>query len=163
TRAQSVQDHYRRAQQALEAKHYSEAEAEFRSILALNPGLAEAHANLGSIYFIRGEYVQAVDAFRKALKLKPALARAEALLGLSEARLGRLRDAVPHLEKGFSKSENDEWLLQAGLTLIDAYYAALDYDKALDVIRTLERSYPGNADVLYVAYSVHSDLGARAV
>ncbi len=163
SRGQSVQDHYRRAQQALDEKRYADAEAEFRGILALKPDLAEAHANLGSIYFVRGEYIQAAKAFRQALKLKPTLARAEALLGLSEVRLGRVREALPHLEKGFSKCENDEWRLQAGLTLIDLYYAALDYYKALDVVRTLELAYPGNADVLYIAYRLHSDLGARAV
>ncbi|MGH9631978.1 MAG: tetratricopeptide repeat protein, partial [Bryobacteraceae bacterium] len=164
TDRQTIQKHYTLAQEALNQKRYDEAAEEFRKILRLNPKLAEAHANLGSIYYLQGNYVQASDAFREALKWKDSLARAEMFLGMSQTRRGVAQEALPHLAKGFWKStDDDEWRLQAGLMLVELYHGASDLDKALDVVRALQRSYPDSQDVLYAAYRLHSDMGSRAV
>jgi tetratricopeptide (TPR) repeat protein len=161
---QSIQDHYRSAQQALAEKQYEIAAREFRKILQLNPKVAEAHANLGSIHYLRGEYSQASDEFRKALELKPALPKAAMFLGMSEVKRGRTREGQPHLEKGFWKAaEDDEWRLEAGLMLVEIHHGALEADKALDVVRALQRSYPASQDVLYAAYRLHSEMASRAI
>lgn len=132
-------------------------------MLRLNPGLAEAHANLGTIDYIRQRYPEAASSLRTALKLKPSLATAQVFLGMCEARQGHAREALSHLAKGFWNSASDEWRLQAGLMLFDLYNRSLEFDKALDVVRALEHAYPANPDILYLAYRFHSDLGARAL
>lgn len=161
--AGSVQAHYRRAEAALREQRLDEAEAEFREMLRLNPRLAEAHANLGTIHFLRAEYPKASAAFREALRFKPGLARAKAFLGMSEARQGRLREALVYLPDGFRHSPNDEWRLRAGLALIDAYHATGEPAKAVEVVRDLEAAFPSNPDVWYTSYRLYSALGARAV
>lgn len=158
-----VQTHYRRAQEALSRKNYDEAADQFRAMLLLSPNLAEAHANLGTIDYIRGKYAEAARSFRTALKLKPSLATAEAFLGMCEARRGNTQEALPHLEKGFWNSASGEWTLQAGLHLFDLYNGMRQFDKALKVVGALERTYPAKQEVLYLAYRFHSDLAAQAV
>jgi len=161
--APAVQAHYKQAQEALSRKDYDTAAEQFRAMLRLNPNLAEAHANLGTIEYVRGKYSEAAASFRAALKVKPSLATAETFLGMCEVRQGHVREALPHLVKGFWNSSFDEWRLQAGLMLFDQYNGTREFDKALEVVRALERGYPANPDVLYLAYRLHSDLGARAV
>jgi tetratricopeptide (TPR) repeat protein len=159
----AVTAHYERARQAVARQDYSAAEREFQAIVKLNPGLAEGHANLGSVYFVRGDYEKAAGAFRQALGVKPDLARAAAFLGISEARLGRADQALEHLEAGFWKSARDEWRLQAGLILAELHAGRGRYDEAHKVSRALEESDPQNPDVLYLAYRLHSVVASRAI
>lgn len=158
-----IQTHYQRAQEALRQNRQNEAASEFLEIIRLNPKLAEAHANLGVVYFGQGKYAQASQSFQEALKLKPLLSRAENFLGLSEAKRGHVDLALPLLERSFKHSTDDEWRQQTGLVLIEIYSARLDLDRALEVARSLQRAFPSNPEILYIAYRIHSQMGAKAV
>src|SRR5439155_20096781 len=158
-----IQGHYQRGQEALQQNQYEEAAKEFLEILRLDPKLAEAHANLGVVYYTQGKYSEASHSFREALKLKPSLSKAEHFLGMSEAKSGRLPEALPILEKAFKNPADYEWRQQTGLLLIEIYSARMELDKALDILRTLQKSYPSSPEVLYIAYRIHSELGAKAV
>ncbi len=159
----AIRDHFHRAQAALAKSQYDVAAGEFEAILKLDPGRGEALANLGTVYYAQARYADASRAFRKALKLRPVLKGVEAFLGMSEARLGHLKEALPLLEKGFLNPLNDQWKLESGLLLTDAYQRNGESSKLQEVIAILERDYPKNTEVLYLAYRVHSSLGARAV
>lgn len=162
-RTAAIRDHFRSAQTALAGGNYDAAAAEFESILKLDPTRAEALANLGTVYYAQGKYAEAAQALRKALQLKPELKGAEAFLGMSEGRLGRGKEALPFLEKGFRSTASDEWKVECGLLLADIYQRNGDSAKLLGVIAILERDFPDNPEVLYLAYRVHSSQGARAV
>jgi tetratricopeptide (TPR) repeat protein len=56
---------------------------------ALEPGVAEVHANPGLIYFEEKKFEQAVPALRQALKLKPSLIKSDNILAMSLSELGR--------------------------------------------------------------------------
>lgn len=163
TNSAAIRDHFQRAQAALAKSQYDVAATEFEEILKLDPARGEALANLGTVYYAQTRYADAVRAFRKALRLRPSLKGVEAFLGMSEARLGHVKEALPLLEKGFQNPINDEWKLESGLLLADAYQRNGESSKLQEVITILERDYPKNAEVLYLAYRVHSSLGARAV
>ena len=49
--SREIEQHYKKAQEALRAKQDAIAIREFRAILRLDPGNASAHANLGVIAF----------------------------------------------------------------------------------------------------------------
>ena len=49
------------------------------------------------------------------------------------------------------------------MLLTELYAARQEEDKLLDVVRALRQGFPSNADVLYMAYRLYSDLGARAI
>ncbi len=162
-RGGAVQAHYQKAQKALAEGRYDHAAEEFREILRLEPNRAEVHANLGTVYYAQARYAEASAAFRQALRIKPAMKGVAAFLGMSEARQGQLHEALPLLEKGFENPLNDQWKLESGLLLADGYQRNGDSSKLQAVVGILERDYPTNAEVLYLAYRVHSSLAARAV
>lgn len=159
----AIQDHFQRAQAALAGGRYDAAAAEFEAILKLDPARAEVHANLGTVYYAQARYADAAQAFRKALGFRPSMKGVEAFLGMSEARLGRVNEALPLLEKGFENPLNDQWKLEAGLLLAEVYQRTGETSRLQEVIASLERDFPRNPEVLYLAYRVHSSLGARAV
>src|SRR6266496_4665985 len=108
-------------QRALAEGHYSEAEQAFEKLRELQPGVAEVHANLGLIYFQERKYDSAVQELGRALKLKPGLQKTQTLLAISLSELGRYRDALPGLEKGFHQSADGEARRMCGLQLLRAY------------------------------------------
>ncbi len=156
-------EHYKRAQEALAVKDYPAAAAHFEALLRLNPKMAEGHANLGTVYYAQGLYAKASAEFRRALELRPGMRGVEPFLGMSEARSGRAREALPLLEKGFENPLSGEWKLEAGLLLVDAYQRVDDRAKLHQMVSTLERAYPENAEVLYLAYRVQAAGAARSV
>jgi tetratricopeptide (TPR) repeat protein len=155
--------HYERAQEALHASQPRVAEEEFRKILRLNPKSAEAHANLGLVAYAQGAYLDAAREFQEALQLRPALWNAQGLLGMSYLRLGRVRQAMPILEKSFPHLQDAKVRAEVGMELIRLYSETQNLDRAVDVIRVLQRTTPTNPDALYAAYRTYSSLAAHAL
>lgn len=158
-----VQAHYRKAADAMRLHNLDAAAQEFRAMIQLDPNLAEAHANLGGVYYIQHKYPQASAEFESALKLKPELVKAEDLLGLSEARSGHLDRALPLLEKTFGRHEKNEFRREAGILLVDLFKAVLQPERARQTLDTLRRDYPANQEVLYVAYRTYSEMAGKAL
>lgn len=159
----SVQERFRRGQQALLDHRYSAAKVEFEAILEKDPEIAGAHANLGVARYLMAEYEGAVSAFHHALELDPTMPNAELYLGLSLARAGNPEKALPSLSRGFWNASNDPWRLQAGILLSELHATRQENDKLFDVVQALKKAFPNNPDVLYVSYRVYSDMGARAI
>ena len=159
----SVRTRFRAGQAALAEHRYEMAAREFEGILEADPNLAGAHANLGVARYLQGEYETAAGAFRRALEIDPTIGNAELYLGLSVARSSGTEHALPTLSRGFWNTSDDPWRLQAGLLLAEWHSSRNEYDELLNVVRALERAFPRNPDVLYMAYRLYSDMGARAV
>lgn len=87
---------------ALNAGNADRAVDIFRQLTKAKPGLAAAHANLGTALMMRGDDALATSSFERATALDPALAEAQVRLGVLYRRSGN-----------FDKAE-------------DAYKAALD-------------------------------------
>jgi tetratricopeptide (TPR) repeat protein len=68
---------------ALRAGRLDEGERAFRQVLAINPGVAGAYANLGVIHMRRKQWPQALAALRKAEKLAPDIAGIRLNIGLA--------------------------------------------------------------------------------
>src|SRR5690242_15412330 len=124
------QAHMQRAQAAFVAGHLPEAAREFQLVLRLNPGNAEASANLGSIYFLQQNWSAGAEALQATLAKRPDLWKAQALLGLCKRRLGKeaeardlLERAIPHLDPGKFKTS-------AEIELIESLYRSGDLDRA---------------------------------
>jgi tetratricopeptide (TPR) repeat protein len=158
-----IQQHYKRAQEALQTKQDAVAVREFQEILRLDPRNASAHANLGVIAFNRKDYARASQEFIVALKLRSSLWNAEAFLGMSELRLGRLQDAKAHLAESFPHLQDAKLQSQVGMNLISLYYQSHNLDQALEVLRVLQRARPNDPDLLYTAYRTYSELAAHTL
>jgi Flp pilus assembly protein TadD len=70
-----------------------------RHTIDVNPNVAFAHTNLGSILLKEGRLDDAVEHFSKALDLDPGNAQAENNLGMTLVRLGRAPEAETHYRR----------------------------------------------------------------
>lgn len=161
--SRQVEDHYRRAKDALNANQPEQATKEFRAILELDPRNAEVYANLGVIAFKQGMYSQAKEAFSKAVNLKPSLSDAKAFLGMSELRLGEIANGESLILEAFPHISNQGVKIDAGVALVTVHEESRTLDQVVDVVHELQRLAPHNPEVLYVAYRAYSELAAQAL
>jgi len=136
-------------QQALVHGDYQKAEAAYEGLRELSPEVAEIHANLGLIYFNERKFDLAVLSLRRALKLKPTLAKSELLLAVSLSELGKYKEALPGLEKGFRHSSDSNIKRMCGLQLERAYTGLQRDDTAVQVGLELVRLFPDDPEILY--------------
>ncbi|MCU1294252.1 MAG: hypothetical protein JWP08_3102 [Bryobacterales bacterium] len=141
----------------------NDAIKEFKQVTELAPTLPPGFVNLGAAYLQNREYGSAIPPLKKSLELNPDLigahqmlgyallaqgyageaiphlerAHVEDVLGIAELRVGKLPEAIAHLNAALSKNPNDPELL---------YYlgraSGLLSKEAMD---TLEASHPDSA------------------
>jgi tetratricopeptide (TPR) repeat protein len=110
------------------------AEASYRQVLAVAPGHADAHVNLGRILHERGDLVEAELHYRQALAGRPDDPTATFNLGVAMEDLGRVEDALRAYERAIVLNPRNA----------DAHYnAARLYEKGGDYGAALRhlRSY----------------------
>jgi tetratricopeptide (TPR) repeat protein len=122
------------------------AETTYRALLALAPGYAEAHANLGAVLMRLDRYEEAVACYEAALRIAPGLGPVRLNLGIAHYRRGEFERAVPAFQRFL---ETDPSNLQAtqllGLALVE-----LGRDReALPVLAAAEAAAPSEPSVLY--------------
>jgi tetratricopeptide (TPR) repeat protein len=82
----------------------------------------------------------------------------EALLGIAEKRAGDADQARLDLEKAFSRITEEKIKIETGMELIEIYSHSGELDKAAAVVAVLRKLEPSDANVLYTAYRIYSDL-----
>src|SRR6516225_6285329 len=92
------------AQSALSKGDYAGAATSLERLAKLQPGVAEVHADLAVAYYSAGRYGDAIKQGREALTLKPSLVHAHFFLGASLAEGGQCKDALPYLEKDYTRA-----------------------------------------------------------
>ena len=113
----ALQETYRDAEAAFREQRLGDAATGYVKLAELSPSTAEVHAKLGLIYYLQGQFQDAVPAFRTALRLKPGLPNVDALLAISLAGIGNYSEALPGLEAAFSDPGNEELRKLIGLEL----------------------------------------------
>ena len=156
-RVAGVHVHLEKAAEYLKAKDPDSAVKEFEAVLALDPGNAEANANLGVIAFFKRDYKNAAPYLRKALAMDSSLAKTQALLGICERRLGQ-PSAQALLEKSLPKLKDKNLQIQAGMELAGIYDQQGNLDRTASVMRSLVDLDPDNVEILYMAQRVYSEL-----
>jgi tetratricopeptide (TPR) repeat protein len=106
-----AEDWYERGSE-LEEVSSEEAMAAYRQALEIDPGLAEAHVNLGRLLHERGDAAEAERHYRLALAVRPEDATAVFNLGVALQDLDRLAEAAEAYEKA----------LEIDRSLADAHY-----------------------------------------
>ena len=81
--ARDPQKLFEAGEAALRAGRLDDAERAFRQVLAINPGVAGAYANLGVIHMRRKQWPQALEMLHKAEKLAPDIVGIRLNLGLA--------------------------------------------------------------------------------
>ncbi len=155
---QQVEEHSRKAQEYLRENKPDLAVPEFKAIVALEPNNADARGNLGVLLSFQGAYAEAIPQLREALNLQPDLWKIQALLGMAEKRTGDIKGALGDLENAFPKLKEQKIRVETGMELIDTYSKAGDLDKAAATVSALRELDPTNAELVYTAYRIYSDL-----
>jgi tetratricopeptide (TPR) repeat protein len=89
-------------------------------------------------------------------------ARRPAMSGAALAEAGRCHEAVPRLKKELSLIRNADLKRSAGLAGVRCAMEIGRLDDAVDFIRALTRDFPQDAEVLYQAVHVYSDLSLKS-
>jgi len=96
--APSINDTYRAAVQAVEAKDYRKAISLLNDIIGRKPRHPNALNYLGYSHRKSGDYARAVTYYKKALSLDPEHRGANEYLGQAYVELGNINAAVERLE-----------------------------------------------------------------
>jgi tetratricopeptide (TPR) repeat protein len=89
---------FQAGQDALNQGRLDEAERDFRRVLASNPEIGGAYANLGVVYMRRKQWAKALDTLRKAEHLMPEVAGIRLDIGLVYYRQNEFLKAIPLFE-----------------------------------------------------------------
>jgi tetratricopeptide (TPR) repeat protein len=102
--------------------------------------------------FRRGEYAKARAILEES---DPADATARTFLALSRAATGSCDAVRPDLEQQFNSTSDAALRRLAGLALVQCALAQNRFSDAFPILQSLEKSHPGDPDVLYESARFH--------
>src|SRR3954471_10884760 len=137
---------------------YASAESHYRAVLKLQPGMAEAYANIGLSCYLQKKYGDAVQAFSSGLKIRPDMSSAWLFLGLSQFHQNRPEETAKALER-YVKLRPDDF---QGVYYLGLSRLALEqYDAAERALLAAPGGDPKNVDVLYHLAQVYLGKARR--
>ena len=157
-----VAEHVARAAAATRDRDFERAEEEWKKVVGLDPGSAQALNNLGLIYYLEHKYPEARGALGKALKLDLSLVNARILLGACLVRERKPGAAIEELAPALNFRLTDSAEKTARVALHEAWFARGNYGRALDVLKPVAEKYPRDVDVRYNLGQTYLQLAAQA-
>ena len=127
----------------------SQAEAEYRAAVALQPALAGPHINLAGLLGRRGEHAGGLFEGREAVRLAPTSSSAHVNLGAALQSLGKTDEAVGTLTRAL---ELDPRNADAHYNLAEALMAGGQAKPAMDHLHETIRLQPSR-------WQAYNDLG----
>jgi Tfp pilus assembly protein PilF len=158
-----IAEHNRKIQQYMRENKPDLALAESQALVALDPNNPEARANLGVMYFFKGDCAAAAPELHAATTQRAGLWRIQVLLGICERKQGDAARARADLESAFPHLEEDKIRMEAGMELIDLAMSRGDLAQAASLVETLRAHSPTDARVLYMAYRIHTELAGESM
>ena len=134
----------------------SQAEAEAKQALSIDPGMPEGHVTLGNIYKEQGKIDDAINAYKEATNLDPKYSEAYAQLGLAKMMKEQYGDAVSDLKMAVSLNTGNS---TAHYGLGKAYYKQGQYDAALKELNTSLYQFRNSAPVHQTLGDVYAAQG----
>lgn len=86
----------------------TEAVAEYKKAIELEPGYDSPYFNLGLLYFEKGDNKEAVDLFERALRVNPRFIKAHNYLGKAYMREGKKEEALSHWQASLAIDPGQE-------------------------------------------------------
>ena len=123
SRCQAAAEQVARGTQFLDRGKVEEARAAYGEAVALMPDYAEAHANLGLVHMLTGDFEGAVFRQLEAIRLDPDLAEAHYNLGNVYSRQGRYAEAVPSYREAI-RLKPDNAPPDSVVSVVDAHQGA---------------------------------------
>jgi len=136
----------RAAREFIKAGDYDGVERQCKRALELNPGNAEAHCNLGTALFQKGQTDQAVSHWSEAIRIDPNNTEAHYNLGQAMLRSNKPDEAIKHWSQ-VVRLKPDHISAQANLGAL--LLARGKPDEAAPYLSEAVRLDPNNADARY--------------
>ena len=150
---------YTEARSAEAASDYPAAAQRYERIVVLRPDMAEAHVNLGNLYYVQGRMDRAEASFKKALQLKAGLFAPHLLLGILYFNAGNFDRAVPHLTAALKlDASNAMGHLYLGYT----HYALARYAESAESLERAAERDESNQDAWYHLSIVYGQISKRS-
>jgi len=146
TQAPDPQQLFEDGENALNHGKLDDAERAFRGVLATNPQIAGAYANLGVIAMRRKQWRQALELLHEAQRLAPGVAGIRLNIGLVYYRQNEFQKAIPSFESVVQEAPN---AVQPRYLLGLCYFFTEHY---ADAASTLEPLWPQESDQLNYLY-----------
>jgi tetratricopeptide (TPR) repeat protein len=144
---------YKEARQAQLAGDLKTATENYKRILALRPDMAEAHANLGVLFYQQKQSELALKSFKRAIQLKPDLAGPYFFLGVLSFNARNHTEASGYLEKAETQDPaNFAIQLYSGYN----HYARANY---LNATRHFEKAVSLDGSDLDAVYHLSKSYG----
>ena len=143
---------YLAAEVHMRQRRYPEALAAYRAAVAVDPGLASAHAGVGVALFQLQRYEEALPVLAHAFALRPDApyaGRLQRLMGWAALQLGHPEPAAAHFEHALQLDAEDVVSLDV---LAQVRFGQQRYQLALELYRRLLAITPDNAQV-------HANIG----
>jgi tetratricopeptide (TPR) repeat protein len=139
---------------------YSDAVAEYRKAIELNPAAPELHYRLGRAILLQSHskesLEQAAAEFRAELKLSPEDGACEFQLGQIAQVQGNAAAAKPHFERAVQLSPT---FVQALIALAKLYSQEKQYDQAIELLSRAAQLQPANESAHYALLTAYRDSG----
>jgi Tfp pilus assembly protein PilF len=132
--------------------HEEDAIAQYEIALRLGaePNLRSvAYANLGTVYFDRGDYAKSRSSYEDALRQNPNQARAWQGLGLLYQKQGKLQEAITYSTRAVELQPTGEGYLQLARALAQS-------NRHAEAAAALEQALKENPDLINVGAPVQS-------
>lgn len=156
-----LRDLYSRAQAAQQSSDFQAAASHYEELVRLRPNLAEAHANLGSIYYQIREDGKAAAALERAIQLNPQLGAAPYFfLGVIASRQKNHEQAIRYLERS-EKLDSSNMVI--AYYLGEAYFANRQYSDAIPAFEKATSHGDFRADAYYYLSKAYGALSKRAM
>ncbi len=137
-------------------KRYSEAEAECRTVINLDPNYATAYYSLGDALYYQKKLDGAISAYKKAIELDPKSATAYNNLGTALYYQKNLDGAISAYKKAIELDPNDA-LVYANLG--EAYYNAGRNQESLDSLDKAIQLDPNLTWAVELREKVRKEMG----
>ena len=166
--AADPQQEFQQGELALKGNRLDEAEKYFRAVLAANPQLAGAYANLGVVYMRRKQWKPALAMLDKAEHLAPGVAGIRLNIGLVHYRQNDFRSAIPAFASVVKDAPDS---FQARYLLGLCYFCYFLTEHYAEATTTLEPLWSQASDQLNYLYALgiaagkseHPDIEQRAL
>lgn len=139
---------------------YSDAVAEYRKAIAVNPNAPELHFHLGRAILLQSHNPEALQQagaeFRAELKVSPEDSASEFQLGQIAQAQGKSADARLHFERAVSLSPT---FVQALIALGKIHLQNKQYAEAISALKRATQVQPGNETAHYALFTTYRNSG----